>query len=148
MKKGVAESVRSETLEGSFSRREAEAQRNTDSRVGAYGNTPVVNGTGLSLTECWRNLNGHEMKNSFRRILKIYKYIGILFSLSFWIYMVIDDYVLWERYWEEHWLQYLGTWLVYYLLYFAWFSVLFWGFAGIVILFYHKIVKKEKTKVD
>ena len=85
------------------------------------------------------------MKDSLKRAFKIYKYLSLVFSVIYWIYVVIDDYVFIEEYWDTHWLEYLGIWILYFLTYFLAFSLYFWIAALIVILVYLNVVKRKKN---
>jgi hypothetical protein len=85
------------------------------------------------------------MKKSIRKIFKIFKYLVILFTLGYWIYIVIDDYVFIENYWSTNWLEYIGLWTVYYLIYLLVFSLYFWAISFIGILIYHKLIKRKTT---
>ena len=58
------------------------------------------------------------MKLSFRKVLKIFKYLAILFIPFYWIYILFDDYQFIKKYWTENWLEYLGTWTMYFIVYF------------------------------
>jgi hypothetical protein len=87
-----------------------------------------------------------EMKASFRKALKLFKYSTILFSIVYWIYIVIDDYVFIENYWTTNWAEYLGLWTLYFLVYFLAFSFYFWLITTTIILTYHKIIKPIKDK--
>jgi len=88
------------------------------------------------------------MKNSFKRALRIYKYLSVLCSIIYWIYIVIDDYVFIERYWPNNLLEYLGLWMLYFLMYFIAFSFYFWVAAVFLIFIYHKVIKKYQHKND
>jgi len=81
------------------------------------------------------------MKASFRKAFRIFKYLAILFTVAYWIYIVIDDYVFIEKYWETQWFSYLSGWTVFFLVYFVVFSVYFWIITSILIFFYHKVIK-------
>jgi hypothetical protein len=86
------------------------------------------------------------MKDSLRRGLKFYKYLSLIFSVSYWIYIVIDDYIFIEKYWESHWLEYLGIWSTYFLIYFVAFSCYFWIVTMLVVLIDIKVIKPMKEK--
>lgn len=86
------------------------------------------------------------MKASFHKALKVFKYLAILFTVTYWIYTVIDDYVFIEKYWETQWLAYLSGWTVYFLAYFIIFSVYFWIITSILIFFYHKVIEPFKKR--
>jgi hypothetical protein len=88
------------------------------------------------------------MKNSFKKALKIYKYLAVFFSIIYWVYIVIDDYGFIERYWPNNLLEYLGLWMVYFLMYFIGFSFYYWVAAIVVVLIYHKIIKQGQQKSD
>lgn len=83
------------------------------------------------------------MKNSFKKALKIFKCLAIVFSVVFWLYMVYDDFVFIEQYGLK--LEYIERWLQWFLVYFLAFALYFWGIATLVILAYHKIVKPARV---
>ena len=84
------------------------------------------------------------MKAEFKKAGKIFKYLAILFSVVYWIYIIIDDWVFIEQYWVEHWGQYIIVWGFWFLIYFLVFSFYYWVAATIVILIYYKLIRKEK----
>lgn len=86
------------------------------------------------------------MENSIERAFKIFKYLSIFFTIVYWIYIVIDDYVFIEKYWDTNWLDYLGIWTIYFFVYFVAFSICFWLISMTLILVYHKIIKRVKDK--
>lgn len=84
------------------------------------------------------------MKNSFKKALKLFKYLSILFSIIYWIYIIYDDWHFIENYWDTNWLQYIGIWIMYFIAYFLAFTFYYWLTASIVILVYHKIIKRNR----
>lgn len=87
------------------------------------------------------------MKLSFRKSVKIFKYLTILFIPIYWIYILFDDYIFIKKYWTENWLEYLGIWTMYFIAYFLIFSIYYWLITSVVILVYHKIyLRIEKSK--
>lgn len=89
--------------------------------------------------------NKVEMEKSLSRAIKVFKYLFVLFSLVFWIGMVIDDWVLVEKYWKENWLMYLGAWFVYYVMYSFVFSCIYWSAASVFIWLNHKVFRLLKN---
>jgi hypothetical protein len=58
----------------------------------------------------------------------------------------MDDYVFIEKYWTTAnwaWLGYIGLWILYFVVYFLAFSFYFWIAAPIVIVVYHKLIKRS-----
>jgi hypothetical protein len=86
------------------------------------------------------------MKNSFKKTLTVYKYLSVLFTIGFWIYIIIDDYHFIEKYWDTHWQDYLMIWTAYFLGYFIGLSIYFWAISATAILLYHKWIKQMKRK--
>jgi hypothetical protein len=82
------------------------------------------------------------MKNSFKKTLKIFKYLAMIFSVVFWIYMIYDDFIFIEKYGLR--LAYIGLWFLWYFVYLLGFAFYFWVIASIIILIYHKFVKQTK----
>ena len=85
------------------------------------------------------------MKKSIWKIFRIFKYLVILFTIGYWIYIVIDDYVFIEKYWSTNWLESIGLWALYYLVYLLGFTIYYWVISLIVILIYHKLIKRKTT---
>jgi len=85
------------------------------------------------------------MRHSFKRVLKIFKYLSIIFTIVYWIYIVIDDYAFIEKYWDTHWLEYLGSWTIYFAIYFLGFTIYYWAISAGLILIYHKLIKRRKA---
>jgi len=88
------------------------------------------------------------MRSSLKKALRIYKYVAVLFSVIYWIYIVIDDYGLIETYWPEHLLEYLGLWIVYFLIYLVGFSFYFWVAAIVIIFIDYRIIKQAQRRND
>jgi len=86
------------------------------------------------------------MKAGFKNAGKIFKYLVILFTIVFLVYVVWDDWVLVERYWKEHWLEYIGLWTLWFLVYLLALSFYYWIGATSVILIYYKIIPKIKKQ--
>jgi hypothetical protein len=84
------------------------------------------------------------MKPAFRKAFKIFKYSILLFSIVYWIYVVIDDYAFIKEYWATNWLKYLGIWAGYYIAYLLAFSFYFWIITTIIIYAYYKLIKTTK----
>lgn len=83
------------------------------------------------------------MKDSFKKALTFFKYLSILFSVGFWIYMIIDDWCFIEKYWDTNWLESIGIWILYFIAYFLAFTFYYWLTASVIILVYHKIIKRN-----
>lgn len=86
------------------------------------------------------------MKHSFKIALKIYKYLCILFTFSYWIYIIIEDYYFIENYWNSNKLMYMVIWTRYFLIYFIIFTFLYWITSAVIITLYHKLVKVKNKK--
>lgn len=84
------------------------------------------------------------MKHSIKTALKIFIYLAIAFTVAYWIYIVIDDWIFVTKYWSENWLDCLAVWTVYFLSYFVVFSFFYWIIALSIILIYHKIILRLK----
>lgn len=86
------------------------------------------------------------MKDLFRRALKIYQYLAFAFTIGYFIYVTIDDWLFIENYWDANWMDYLGIWCIWYAMYFIVFSFYYWIAAAITLLFYQKIVKPLRAR--
>lgn len=84
------------------------------------------------------------MKNSFKKALTIFKYLSLISSIIFWVYMIIDDWCFVEKYWNSNWAEYIKIWAMYFIAYFLAFSVYYWLIASAVILIYHKIIQRNR----
>lgn len=84
------------------------------------------------------------MKKAFLISLKVFKYLFIIFSLIYWIGVVIDDWALIEKYFHTNSLQYLGIWMVWFLIFALAFSLAFWSLAALIILIQFKFIKPRK----
>ncbi|MEO5775803.1 MAG: hypothetical protein ABIQ27_02800 [Flavobacterium sp.] len=84
------------------------------------------------------------MKNSFKKALKLFKYLSILFSITYWTYMIYDDWIFIENYWDTNWQDYICTWTVWFLIYFWVFAFYYWLTAIVVALVYHKLIKRKR----
>jgi hypothetical protein len=80
------------------------------------------------------------MKASFKLALKIFYYLAIAFTIVYWVYIVIDDWIFATDYWSVNWLDCLAVWTIYFLFYFLNFSFLYWISAFAIIFIYHKII--------
>lgn len=85
------------------------------------------------------------MNTAFKKALELYKYLSIPGSILFWIFLVINDLSLIKQYWATHWPDYLWIWARYYLAYFLVLSVYYWVIASIVILIYHRWIKRGEA---
>lgn len=85
------------------------------------------------------------MKEGFKKAGKIFKYLAILFTIAYWVFIVIDDWVFIENYWTERWAEYIGIWFIWFLIYFLTLSFYYWGISTIVILIYYKLIQRNKT---
>lgn len=86
------------------------------------------------------------MKEAFIKSLKIFKYLFLLFTLVYWIGIIIDDWVFIEKYWKTNLLEYLFSWFLYFLVFSLVFSVYFWIITSLIILIYHKIIKQLSNR--
>lgn len=86
------------------------------------------------------------MKIGFKKALTIFKYLAIVFTIVYWIGIVIDDWVFIEKYWAEKWAEYIGGWFVWYAIFFLAFSIYYWLIATIIILIYCKLILRVKIR--
>ena len=77
---------------------------------------------------------------------KVYKVLIFLFSIIYWIGVVIDDWSLIEKYWSTNWIDYIQIWAVWYLVYAVYFSLIYW-IIGVVISFVVFIRTKNRSKL-
>jgi len=84
------------------------------------------------------------MKPLFRKTLRVFKYLTLLFTVVFWVGILIDDYPLYSQYWQSTWREYLIAWTVYFAIYFAVFSLIYWVLAVNIIWLYLILAKPEE----
>jgi len=86
------------------------------------------------------------IKNSIKKAFKFFKYLVVIFTIGYWIYIVIDDWIFIEKYWDENWLLYLGIWFLYYFVFLLFASIYYWVIALVAIFTYHKIIKRNSNE--
>lgn len=79
------------------------------------------------------------MKKNFKIALKSFKYLAILFFLTYWICIVIDDYIFIKKYGLN--LEIFEIWLAYFFVYFLTFTFYYWIIAITVILINQKLIQ-------
>jgi len=84
------------------------------------------------------------MKHFIKVAFKIFIYLSIAFTVAYWIYIIIDDYVFIEKYWTINWLDYIALWFLYYVIYYVGFSIYYWAIVFTTILIYYKILPRIK----
>jgi len=93
------------------------------------------------------NLKSSKMKMSFKMALKIFKVLFIIYTILYWIWIIIDDWIFIEKYWRTNWLEYIGIWTLYFIVFAIVLSIYYWGIIGIAILVYHKIIQPIRRKI-
>lgn len=63
---------------------------------------------------------------------KVYKVLIFLFSIIYWIGVVIDDWGFIEKYWSTNWVDYIKIWALWFLLFVICFSLIYWIIGGII----------------
>lgn len=81
------------------------------------------------------------MKTTFKKSFTLYKYLSIIFTITFWIYILYDDFIFIEKYGLRF--ELILSWLAWFLIYFLGFSIYFWVIISILILVYHKLIKRS-----
>lgn len=84
------------------------------------------------------------MKDSFKKTLRLFKYLSIVFTVAFWIYMIVDDYVFIEKYGIT--MKGIGLWFLWFLTYFLAFATYYWAICSAVIVIYFKVIKRTKVR--
>lgn len=77
---------------------------------------------------------------------KIYKVLILLFSIVYWIGIVIDDWGLIEKYWSTNWDSYILIWLSWYFIYAIYFSFLYWLIGGLISLIVYLYTKNRNKQ--
>lgn len=90
--------------------------------------------------------NTSTLKAAFKKAFRIFKYAALLFTIVFWVWMLIDDYVLYSKHWRESWAAYLSIWSIWYFIYLLVFAFYYWVIASAVILITHYIKKRSLKK--
>lgn len=86
------------------------------------------------------------MKKTFLITWKIYKYLILIYSIIYWILIIVDDWVFIENYWSENWLNYIAGWTLWWFIFGLGLSLYFWGILSVTIVIYHKLLKTRKKK--
>jgi hypothetical protein len=86
------------------------------------------------------------MKQGFKKAGRIFLYLFILYTIAYWIFIIIDDWGFIEKYWDEHWLDYLMGWSVWYLVFLVGLSFYYWLIATTIIIIYYKLIKRKQTE--
>jgi hypothetical protein len=81
------------------------------------------------------------MKTSFKKAFTLFKYSAILFTFVFWIYALIDDWVLITTHDKNF--ELIGVYLLWYLIYFLAFALYYWIITSAILLLYHKVIKRD-----
>jgi len=63
---------------------------------------------------------------------KVYKVLIFLFSIIYWIGVIIDDWGFIEKYWSTNWVDYIQIWALWFLVYAIYFSLIYWIIGGII----------------
>lgn len=84
------------------------------------------------------------MKDSFKKTLRLFKYLSIVFTVAFWIYMIVDDYVFIDKYGVT--MKGIGLWFLWFLVYFLAFAIYYWTICTAAIVIYFKIIKRVKVR--
>ncbi len=77
------------------------------------------------------------MKNYFKKALTIFKYLTLLVTICYWVYIIYDDYIFIEKYGIT--VEGIKIWFLWYIVYFLGFSMYYWALCTVVIFVYHKI---------
>lgn len=83
------------------------------------------------------------MKKAFSISFKIFIYLFLLYSICFWIWIIIDDWILIETNWSDFWLSYISLWALWWLAFGFVFSFYYWGILSVLIIVYHKLIKSK-----
>jgi len=84
------------------------------------------------------------MKHYFSKALRYFKYSFIIFTLVFWVFMIVDDWVFFKKYGAETLFENSPFWFLFYFAYSLFFTFCFWLLSSITILIYHKMIKEKK----
>ncbi len=77
------------------------------------------------------------MKHSFIKALKYFKYSFIIFTILFWVIMILDDLIFIKKHGAET-LENSPFWFLFYFAYSLFFTFCFWLISSLEILIYHK----------
>ena len=84
------------------------------------------------------------MKTGFKKALRLFRYFAIVFTIAFWIYIIIDDWTFIDKYGSENLAEYIRGWCGWYIGYFIAFSFYYWILATIIILVYYRLQLKPR----
>lgn len=83
----------------------------------------------------------YKVKGSIKIAVKIYKYLVVLFTIGYWVVIVIDDTFFIQKYWASEWLTYMSVWASYFLINLISFSLIYWVLSIIGVFIYEKLIK-------
>ena len=85
------------------------------------------------------------MRNSFKIAFRYFKYATILFTISYSVYIVYDDYIFINKIIDfADFGQFAGVELMWFLVYFLGLSFYYWLTICVGIFIYHKLYKPIK----
>ncbi len=89
------------------------------------------------------------MKALFKKAFTFYKYAALLFTVIYWVYLLVDDWIFIEKYSSSmstiQKLDHLAVWMVYFAVYFLSFTIYYWLIALVSISVYHLWIKRTKA---
>ncbi len=83
------------------------------------------------------------MKKHFIKALKYFKYSFIIFTVLFWVIMIIDDLIFVKKHGVETLFENSPFWFLFYFAYSLFFIFCYWSISSLVILIYHKLIKNR-----
>ena len=88
------------------------------------------------------------MEKGYKKARKVFTYLIIMFTVAYWVYTPVDDWISVKKFWTESWLEFLDEWIASFAIYLLIGSLYYWTLATIVILIYYKIVLPHKVNQD
>lgn len=82
------------------------------------------------------------MRKKFIVEFQIFKILLLAYSICFWIYAIIDDFVFIEKYGSQVINNFLIIWFGYYMVYLVFMSLVFW----LIVLLKFYIKKRVNNK--
>lgn len=84
------------------------------------------------------------MRESFKKALRLYKWLTIIFIIGFTVYLLVDDFSFWSTYPKSNLPEMLLNASIWLLIYTIMYSVYYWLIITGCILIYNRMIKPKK----
>ena len=88
------------------------------------------------------------MKASIKKAFTCYKYAALLFTVIYWVYLLIDDWIFIKKYSASmstiEKLDHLAVWMMYFAVYFLSFTFYYCLITLVSVFVYHTWIKPAR----